>query len=166
MEEEEFMAALDEAEKDKVEPDEEEEKDDMLNDDWLPDLDDTDVDDFSIDSKETIKVEDIVRQRVEDTELYKKGQKMCREGKVKPIPPVKIMWVEKTVSGTAWNNHYSQVPAYCYLGKVGNGVRVGFAILEGPMPLEHMELSYEDKQIVQDYRKANNIRPLVYEEKL
>ena len=100
----------------------------------------------------------------EDNEMFQEGRRLMKEGKIKPFPGVKIMWVGKVVSNAEWNGRYSQTPTYCYLGKDKGGVRVGFAIGDNIIPPEHFELSDTDKQIVNDYRKSNNIRPLVYEE--
>lgn len=75
-----------------------------------------------------------------------------------------IKWVKMKVKTTTWNNYYSQLFPYCYLGKANSGVEIGFLVVN-KIPLNCRELNDAEILQVQDYRKSNNIFPLPLEEK-
>jgi len=75
---------------------------------------------------------------------------------------IKSYWVKKYISNRDWNDYYSRTSSYCYLGEEGVGknkrVKIGFLVAERiPIGCEECD----DKEILQidDYRRANNIRP-------
>ena len=74
-----------------------------------------------------------------------------------------IYWVKQLVRTKEWNEHYSQVPGYCYLDKGDRGVWMGFMTID-KVPFNCKPLNEAEKIKMQEYRESNNIFPQPFEE--
>ena len=93
-------------------------------------------------------------------EMFQKGVKDVKEGKVKLPLGVKVLWVKRLIRVTDWNNFYKYDSSYCFLGKgQERGVWIGFSVM-GYIPQYCEELNDDEARIVDEYRRAKNVYPL------
>lgn len=77
---------------------------------------------------------------------------------------VKVIWVKKKIKGREWNNYYSQVPGYCFLGRDNGSVILGFSVVE-KVPFDCEEQTPIDLITTQEYLKSINSYPKPFDDK-
>lgn len=66
------------------------------------------------------------------------------------------VFVKKKVTASEWNNYYSQVGSYCYLGRADRGVWIGFMVAN-KVPIDCEKLNpAEVLQMKEYYQQINN----------
>jgi len=98
---------------------------------------------------------------VQNSEEFKKGVSDFREKKLKNTS-VSYLWYKTKVSTKKWNDHYSKVGSYTFLGGDKNDTYIGFLAVNPPAGC--LGITDTDELLKIDaHRRATNHMPFVTE---
>jgi hypothetical protein len=100
---------------------------------------------------------------MEKSKEFQAGLKEFKEGKIKN-ESVKCGWYRAKVPTKKWNDYYSKVGSYTFLGGDKNDTYVGFLAVNPPAGC--LEITETDELLKIDaHRRATNHMPFVTEDK-